>query len=349
MPTLFDPVQLGDLNLPNRIIMAPLTRCRSSEGRVPNSMMAEYYAQRASAGLVISEATSINSMGVGYPRSPGIWNQEQIEGWKLITDSVHQKGGRIILQLWHVGRVSDPIYLNGELPLAPSPVPHPGHISLVRPKRPFVTPRAITPTEITQTVEDYYQGARNAKEAGFDGVEIHGANGYLIDQFLRTSSNQREDKYGGSIENRARFLLEVTDAVISEWGPGRVGVHISPDRNMKERHDADPVSTFTYVGQELGKRNIAFIFAREAKSDDNIGPDVKAAFGGKFIVNQAYTKESGNAAVAAGEADAVSFGTLYIANPDLVKRFSKGCALNEADSDTYHTDGSKGYTDYPSL
>ena len=349
MTTLFDPIKLGDWDLPNRIIMAPLTRCRSSEGRVPNAMMAEYYAQRATAGLILSEATSVNPMGVGYPNTPGIWSPEQVEGWKLVTEAVHQKGGKIILQLWHVGRMSDPIYLDGETPLAPSPIKPAGHVSLVRPERPFITPRAITLDEIKQTIEDYRQGAQNAKEAGFDGVEIHGANGYLFDQFLQTSTNQRKDEYGGPIENRARFLLEVTDAAISVWGPGKVGVHIAPACDAHDMGDDDPVSTFTYVGKELGKRNIAFIFAREGKSDQSIGPKIKEAFGGNYIVNQGYTKESGNAALAAGEAAAVSFGVSYIANPDLVERFTADASLNEADPSTFNGEGPKGYTDYPFL
>ncbi|MCL4169420.1 UNVERIFIED_CONTAM: hypothetical protein GTU68_002914, partial [Idotea baltica] len=210
------------------MIMAPLTRCRSGEGRVPSALMAEYYAQRASAGLIISEATSVNPMGVGYPDTPGIWSDEQVEGWRLVTDAVHAKGGRILLQLWHVGRISDPLYLGGALPVAPSAIAAGGHVSLVRPKKDFVTPRALAIEEIPAIVEAFRKGAENAKRAGFDGVEIHGANGYLLDQFLQDSTNQRTDAYGGSIENRARLMLEVVDAVTSVWGPDRVGLHIAP-------------------------------------------------------------------------------------------------------------------------
>ena len=219
MTTLFDPIQMGELSLPNRIIMAPLTRCRASEGRVPNALMAEYYVQRASAGLIISEATSVTPMGVGYPDTPGIWSDAQVEGWKLVTNAVHQAGGRIVLQLWHVGRISDPVYLNGELPVAPSAIAAEGHVSLVRPMKGFEVPRALELDEIPAIVAAYRKGAENAKKAGFDGVEIHGANGYLLDQFLQSSTNLRTDVYGGSIENRARLMLEVTDAVIAVWGP----------------------------------------------------------------------------------------------------------------------------------
>ena len=221
MTTIFDPIKLGDLELPNRIIMAPLTRCRASEGRVPNALMAEYYVQRASAGLILSEATSVTPMGVGYPDTPGIWADDQVRGWTNITRAVHAAGGRIALQLWHVGRISHPMYLNGETPVAPSAIAAKGHVSLVRPKVDFPTPRALETAEIADIVEAYRTGAENAKAAGFDGVEIHGANGYLLDQFLQSSTNKRTDQYGGSIENRARLLLEVTDAAIEVWGAGR--------------------------------------------------------------------------------------------------------------------------------
>src|SRR5690606_31744690 len=228
MATLFDPIQIGDLQLANRIIMAPLTRCRASEGRVPNDLMRDYYVQRASAGLILTEATSVSPMGVGYPDTPGIWSDEQVAGWRVITDAVHQAGGKIMLQLWHVGRISDPHYLDGQLPVAPSAIAADGHVSLMRPKKAYVTPRALETDEIAGIVEAYRLGAENAKKAGFDGVEIHGANGYLLDQFLQDSTNKRTDNYGGSIENRARLMLEVTDAVIGVWGAGRVGMHLAP-------------------------------------------------------------------------------------------------------------------------
>src|ERR1700758_981898 len=220
MPTLQDPIRIGDWELPNRVIMAPLTRCRSSEGRVPNDLMRQYYQQRASAGLIISEATSISPMGVGYPNTPGIWSQDQIAGWKRVTDGIHAAGGRIALQLWHVGRVSDPIYLDGALPVAPSAIAPDGHVSLVRPQKPYVTPRALETEEIPGIIEAYRKGAENAEKAGFDAVEIHGANGYLLDQFLQDSTNHRTDDYGGPVENRARLMLEVADAAVSVWGPG---------------------------------------------------------------------------------------------------------------------------------
>ncbi|MEI9960873.1 MAG: alkene reductase [Limisphaerales bacterium] len=228
MPTLFDPVRIGAWNLPNRIVMAPLTRSRAGKERIPNVLMAEYYRQRASAGLIISEATSVTPMGIGYTDTPGIWSDEQVAGWKLITKAVHDAGGRIILQLWHVGRISDPIFLNGETPVAPSAITPAGHVSLVRPLKPFVTPRALKLEEIPSVIEAYRQGAKNAQRAGFEGVEIHGANGYLLDQFLQDKTNRRTDEYGGPIENRARLMLEVADACISVWGADRVGMHLAP-------------------------------------------------------------------------------------------------------------------------
>ena len=228
MAALLDPIRIGDWDLPSRIIMAPLTRCRASAGRVPNDLMREYYRQRASAGLIISEATSISPMDVGYPNTPGIWSKEQVAGWKRVTDAVHNADGRILLQLWHVGRVSDPFYLDGALPVAPSPIAPAGHVSLIRPEKPFVTPRALALEEIPGIIADYRRGAENALAAGFDGVEIHGANGYLLDQFLQDGSNHRTDAYGGSVENRARLMLEAVDAAISVWGPARVGLHLNP-------------------------------------------------------------------------------------------------------------------------
>ena len=275
MSSLFDSIDLGDITLPNRIVMAPLTRCRASKGRVPNALMAEYYAQRASAGLILSEATSVSPQGVGYPNTPGIWSNEQIDGWRLVTKAVHDAGGRIFLQLWHVGRVSHPDYLDGELPVAPSAIAPQGHVSLLRPMRDFVTPRALDAAEIPDIVETYRNAAENAKQAEFDGVEIHAANGYLLDQFLQDSSNKREDAYGGSIENRARLLLEVTDAAISVWGPGRVGVHLSPRGDLHSMGDSDALNTFGYVAQQLGHRNIAFIFTRESLGEQRISPMLK--------------------------------------------------------------------------
>ncbi|HEX5393336.1 MAG TPA: alkene reductase, partial [Rhodocyclaceae bacterium] len=264
MPQLSTPLKVGDLLLPNRVVMAPLTRTRASEGRVPNALMAEYYAQRASAGLILSEATSVTPMGVGYPDTPGIWSDEQVEGWKLVTRAVHAAGGRIFCQLWHVGRISHPDLLNGELPVAPSAIAAQGHVSLLRPMREYVTPRALSTEEIPGVVEAYRKGAENAKKAGFDGVEIHGANGYLLDQFLQDSTNKRTDGYGGSIENRARLMLEVTDACIAVWGKDRVGMHLAPRGDAHSMGDSNPLATFSYVATELGRRGIAFICARES-------------------------------------------------------------------------------------
>src|ERR1700761_2115664 len=349
MPTLFDPLQIGDLTLQNRIIMAPLTRQRAGDVRVPNALMAKYYAERASAGLIISEATSVTPQGVGYAATPGIWSQEQVEGWKLVTSAVHAAGGKIFLQLWHVGRISDPLFLNGELPVAPSAIAAQGNVSLVRPERPFVTPRALELDEIAGVVEAFRKGAENAKAAGFDGVEVHGANGYLLDQFLQDSTNTRTDAYGGPIENRARLLLEVTDACISVWGADSVGMHLAPRGDAHTMGDSDLAATFGYVAHELGKRKIAFIAAREARGEDSLGPQLKKAFGGVYIANENFTKESAQKALDSGEADAVAWGKLYIANPDLVRRFELDAPLNEPVPATFYAVGETGYTDYPAL
>jgi 2,4-dienoyl-CoA reductase-like NADH-dependent reductase (Old Yellow Enzyme family) len=349
MPSLFDPLTLGDLTLPNRIIMAPLTRARAGEARLPNALMARYYAERASAGLIISEATSVTPQGVGYAETPGIWSQEQVEGWKLVTEAVHQAGGRIFLQLWHVGRVSDPVFLDGDLPVAPSAIAPSGHVSLVRPERPYVTPRALDTDELPGVVAAYRRGAENAKAAGFDGVEIHGANGYLLDQFLQDSTNHRTDAYGGSIENRARLLLEVVDAAIDVWGAQRVGVHLAPRGDAHTMGDSDPLATFGYVARELGRRKIAFVFARESFGDDHIGPQLKAAFGGPFIANERFTLDSAQQALASGDADAVAWGKLFIANPDLPRRFAQNAPLNEPNPSTFYAKGETGYIDYPAL
>lgn len=350
MPTLLDPLALGEIQLSNRILMAPLTRNRSSgAGRVPNAMMRDYYVQRASAGAIISEATSVTPAGVGYPHTPGIWSQKQVEGWRLVTEAVHQAGGKMLLQLWHVGRVSDPSYLDGALPVAPSPIAPKGHVSLLRPERPYVIPRALEPEELPGVIEAFRKGAENAKAAGFDGVEIHGANGYLLDQFLQDGSNRRTDRYGGSIENRARLMLEVTDAVVSVWGPGRVGMHLAPRGDSHDMGDSDPSAVFGYVARELGKRKIAFLCAREAVKEPRLGPQLKAAFGGVYIVNEGFSRESAETAIAAGEADAVAFGKLFIANPDLPRRFALHAALNPWNVATFYTQDAQGYTDYPRL
>lgn len=346
---LFQPLQAGAFHLPNRIVMAPLTRCRASAGRVPNAMMAEYYAQRAAFGMILSEATSISPQGVGYPNTPGIWSDEQVEGWKVVTSAVHQAGGTILLQLWHVGRISDPVYLDGGLPVAPSAVAAAGHVSLIRPEKAFVTPRALDIGEIPGIIEDYRHAAENAKAAGFDGVEIHGANGYLIDQFLQDSTNKRSDEYGGPIENRARFLLEVTDAVVSVWGADRVGVHLAPRGDAHDMGDSNLSAVFHYAARELGKRKLAFLCARESHDQPALGPSLKQAFGGVFIANEGFTAETAREAILSGAADAVAFGKAAIANPDLVERFRTGAPLNPPDPSTFYGDGPVGYTDYPFL
>jgi len=349
MTTLFDPIQIGDLTLKNRIFMAPLTRQRAGIERTPNLLMARYYAARASAGLILSEATSVSPQGVGYADTPGIWSPVQVAGWQRITDAVHQAGGRIFMQLWHVGRISDPIFLNGELPVAPSAIAAQGHVSLVRPERPYVTPRALETDEIPGIVAAFRQGAANAKAAGFDGVEVHGANGYLLDQFLQDSTNHRTDDYGGPVENRARLLLEVTDACIDEWGAQRVGVHLSPRGDSHTMGDSNPSATFGYVARELGHRRIAFIFVRESLGENRLAPQLKAIFGGACIANEGFTKETAQQTLDAGEADAVAWGQLFIANPDLPRRFELNAPLNTPDASTFYGSGEKGYTDYPAL
>ena len=347
-PNLLDPVQLGDLQLPNRVIMAPLTRLRGTVDHIPTPIQAEYYAQRASAGLILSEATPIDPMGVGYPQVPGLWSKEQVEAWKPITRAVHDAGGRIFSQIWHVGRISDPIYLNGQLPVAPSAIAAQGHVSLIRPEKNFVTPRALLLDEIPGIIEAFRRGAENAQAAGFDGVQIHGANGYLLDQFLQDGSNHRTDEYGGSIQNRARLHLEVTDAAISVWGPGRVGMHLAP-RGMYGISDTNRSATFGYLATELGKRKIAFVAAREHVAADSIGPALKQQFGGVYIANEALDQKTGQALLDEGKADAVAYGKLFIANPDLPLRFAQNAPLNAPVPATFYAHGAEGYTDYPSL
>lgn len=329
--------------------MAPLTRCRAAAGRVPTPLMAEYYRQRAGAGLILSEATSVDPMGVGYPDTPGIWSREQVEGWKLVTKAVHEAGGTILLQLWHVGRISHPSYLNGATPVAPSAIAASGHVSLVRPYAPFPVPRALERAEIPAIVEAYRRGAQNAQEAGFDGVELHGANGYLLDQFLQDGTNQRTDDYGGSVENRARLMLETVDAAVSVWGADRVGLHLAPRGDSHDMKDSDPAKTFGYVAREAGRRGLAFLFAREGLAEPRLGPELKKAFGGVYIANQGFTAETAEAEIATGRADAVSWGKLFIANPDLPERLRKGLPLNEPDTATFYGGAEGGYTDYPAL
>ncbi len=351
MSTLFEPVQIGALKLPNRIVMAPLTRMRAFDERSPGPLQAHHYAQRADAGLIITEATSVTPHGVGYPNTPGIWSEKQIEGWKGVTSAVHEVGGLIVSQLWHVGRISDPIYLDGQAPVAPSAIAPEGHIALVRPKRGYTVPRALETAEIPAIVEDFRRGAENAKRAGFDGVELHAANGYLFDQFLHDGSNQRTDQYGGSIENRARLLLEAVDALLSVWAADRIGVHLNLMSNTYSMHDTDPRALFTYVAEQLNARKLAFIFAREeiGRGEQRIGSDVRRIFNGAYILNDGLTKDSAERAIERGEGDAAAFGRPYIANPDLVERFRLGAPLNEVDMATIYTADASGYNDYPLL
>ncbi len=351
MADLSSPVQFGDLKLKNRVIMAPLTRSRATDDRVPTAMMAEYYAQRASAGLIISEATVISEEANGYLNTPGLFSDAQVEGWKQVTSAVHEEGGLIVAQLWHVGRVSDPELLNGETPVSASAVQQAGQVSLLRPKRDYVVPRPLEISEIHSITEQFKQAAIRAKEAGFDGVELHAANGYLIDQFLQTKTNKREDEYGGSVENRARFLLEVVDALIEVWGAGRVGVHLAPRGDEHDMGDDAPRETFGYAMEELGKRNIAFFFTREYLAEDSISEYMKERSGNvPYVANMRLSRDDAIELLASGKADAVSFGKDYISNPDLFERLVNNSPLNELKLENMiGTDVPEGYIDYPTL
>jgi len=351
MAELNSPLTLGALKLKNRVIMAPLTRSRATADRVPTPMMVEYYAQRASAGLIISEATVISEEANGYLNTPGLFTDAQVEGWKKVTQAVHEKGGLIVAQLWHVGRVSHPDLLNGETPVSASAVQQAGHVSLLRPKRPYVTPRPLEVSEIHAITEQYKQAAIRAKEAGFDGVELHAANGYLIDQFLQSKTNQREDEYGGSVENRTRFLLEATDALIEVWGADRVGVHFAPRGDDHDMGDNDPRETFGYAMEQLGKRKIAFFFTREYLAEDSISEYMKERSGGvPYIANMQLSREDAIELLAAEKADAVAFGKAYIANPDLYERLLDNAPLNELKMENMiGSQVAEGYIDYPTL
>jgi len=314
-------------------------------------IMIEYYRQRASAGLIIAEATALSPMGLGYPNTPGIWSEEQIAAWKQITDAVHEEGGKIVLQIWHVGRMSDPIYLDGALPLAPSAIAPDGYVSLIRPKKRFVTPRALTQAEIKIIIEEFRQGAKNAITAGFDGVEIHGANGYLPNQFLNSGSNQRTDEYGGTFENRARFMLEVLDATIDACGANRVGIHLSPQEQegfMLKSDYNTTLETYSYLMKEINKRKIAFVFIRESFfATKRFAPELKKLFNGSIILNEDYSPEEAENTVQKEEADAIAFGRLFISNPDLPKRIKHSLAFNEPIPERYYYNPiESGYTDY---
>ncbi|WP_454873639.1 alkene reductase [Paraburkholderia xenovorans] len=354
---LFEPVELGPLQLPNRIVMAPLTRSRAKEGDVPGELAIEYYAQRASAGLIIAEATQISPQGKGYVFTPGIYNDAQVQAWKRITGAVHEKGGRIFLQLWHVGRISHPSLQPGNaLPVAPSAIKPEGQAYTDEGFVPLVTPRALETSEIAGIVEQYRVAAQNAKAAGFDGVEIHAANGYLLDQFLRDKTNRRTDQYGGSIGNRARLLLEVADAVTGVWGSDRVGVRISPLSSFGDIADSNPEPLFTYVVQQLSARKLVYLHVIEG---DTGGPrDVpggfdlqvlREAFDGLFMANNGYDMELAQRTLKAKRADLIAFGRPFISNPDLVARLRSGAPLNEPDKDTMYGGGAEGYIDYPTM
>ncbi|RLL49568.1 alkene reductase [Acinetobacter cumulans] len=345
------PLILGDLHLKNRVVMAPLTRSRATADRVPTDMMAQYYAQRASAGLIISEATVISEEANGYLNTPGLFNDAQVQGWKKVTQAVHDQGGLIVAQLWHVGRVSHPDLLNGETPVAPSAVQQAGHVSLLRPKREYVLPRALEIAEIQAIVEQFKQAAIRAKEAGFDGVELHGANGYLIDQFLQTKTNLRTDEYGGPVENRARLLLEIVDVLIEVWGSGRVGVHLAPRGDEHDMGDDDPRETFGYALEQLGQRKIAFFFTREYLANDSISEYLKQRSGGvPYIANMKLSRDDAIDLLEKSKADAVSFGKAYIANPDLFERLVQNAPLNELVFDNMiGSQTAEGYIDYLSL
>jgi 2,4-dienoyl-CoA reductase-like NADH-dependent reductase (Old Yellow Enzyme family) len=347
--SLFSPLSVGDFLLRNRIVMAPLTRLRGTPDHLPTPLMVEYYAQRASAGMIISEGIPVSPQGVGYANVPGIWSAAQVERWKPITEAVHRRGGIIFAQIWHVGRISHSSFLHGDKPVGPSALRPAGHVSLMRPITEFETPRELTLEEVPAIVEAFRQGALGAQQAGFAGVEIHGANGYLLDQFLQDGSNHRTDAYGGAVKNRARLMLEVADAAVSVWGPGRVGMHLAPRGDAHDMRDSDPRATFGYVARELGRRGLAFLCTREHVGPDWMGPFLKQEFGGVLFANENYTREQAEEIVASGQADAVAFGKLFIANPDLPERFARGAALNAPNPDTFYAPGPKGYIDYPAL
>ena len=352
---LFSPFQLGALLLPNRIVMAPMTRSRAGDGNVPTALNAAYYQQRAAAGLIVTEATQVSPQGVGYPGTPGIHTDAQVEGWRRVTDAVHRAGGRIFLQLWHVGRISHPsLQPDGALPVAPSAVAAAGEAFTASGPQAFVVPRALETDEIAGVVAQFADGARHALAAGFDGVEIHGANGYLIDQFLRAGTNQRTDRYGGSVANRARFLLEVTEAVAGVWGAGHVGVRLSPWSDFNDMRDSDPPATFGHAARVLARFGLAYLHVVEPVAGLPAGaaplaPEFKAAFGGPLMVNGGYTRPVAEAALARGEADLVSFAASFLANPDLPARLARGAPLNAPDPATFYGGDQRGYTDYPAL
>lgn len=348
---LFLPYQLGDIELANRLVMAPMTRSRAVERNVPNPIAATYYAQRASAGLIITEATQVSPQGVGYIRTPGIHSAEQVVGWSRITDAVHRADGKIFLQLWHVGRISHPDFQGGALPVAPSAIAAQGQVFTAKGPQQMVTPRALALAELPGIVEQFRRGAENAKSAGFDGVELHGANGYLLDQFTRDGSNTRTDDYGGAVENRARLPLEVTKAVIDVWGADRVGYRVSPNGVFNSMSDSNPIETFSYLAEQLNKLGIVYLHVVDPVADGakRISPVLRRKFDRSYIVNGGFDLDSANAAIRSGEADLVAFGTRFLANPDLPQRYRIEVPLNVADQATFYAGEDKGFTDYPTL
>lgn len=355
MTDLFSPVSLGSIQLKNRMVMAPLTRNRAGTGNVPTDLNALYYQQRASAGLIITEATPISAMGHGYPATPGIHTPAQVEGWKKVVQAVHAKGGKIVLQLWHVGRISHPSLLpDNALPVAPSAIKPAGQAFTYQGLQDFVTPRALELAELPGIVADYATATKHALEAGFDGVEVHAANGYLLDQFLRDGSNKRPDQYGGSLENRSRLLLEVVKAVVAVAGADKVGVRISPLNPFNDMADSNPQVLFNHVAEVLSPLGLAYLHAVEggmgggevAPFDFNV---LRKHFKGPYIANLAYDKAKGNAAIASGHADAIAYGVPFLANPDLVERFRQDAPLNAPDQASFYGGSEKGYTDYPTL
>ena len=354
---LFSSYRLGDIPLDNRLVMSPMTRSRAVDGNVPNPLARTYYAQRASAGLIITEATQVSPQGVGYIRTPGLHSAEQVAGWKAVTDAVHRVGGTIFAQLWHVGRISHPDFHGGELPVAPSAIAADGEVFTARGKTKMVTPRALETDEIPGVIAQFKKAAENAKAAGFDGVELHGANGYLLDQFLRDGTNRRTDAYDGSIQNRARFPLEVGEAVIGVWDASRVGYKISPNGSFNSMSDSDPIRTFSYLATELDHLRLGYLHVSEAIAGPMAAPAeiaraqpvLRKMFNGTVIANGGYDARSGNAAIAHGEADLIAFGVPFLANPDLPLRYLKGAPLNTPDFATFYAGEEKGYVDYPAL
>ena len=343
---LLEPYTVGALDVPNRVVMAPMTRNRAP-GTVPTDLMATYYRQRAGAGFIITEATQVTPMGQGYPNTPGIHSDAQIEAWKRITDT-----GRIVLQLWHVGRISHSSFHDGAQPVAPSAVQPDGQTFTADGRQvPFETPRALRTDEVATVVEQYRQGAANAQVAGFDGVEIHGANGYLIDQFLQSGTNQRTDRYGGSVENRARFLLDVTEAVTDVWSADRVGVRLSPAGTFNDMHDDDPVITFGYAAKQLEAFDLAYLHAIENELPDGtaVSAFLRDTYEGTLIVAGGYDRESGEAVLQEDRADLIGYARYFLANPDLPKRFALDAPTNEWDKSTFYGGGEEGYVDYPTL